>query len=575
MAEKRKTGCWVGLGIAVLVLVIAASAVWIAYTGLQAKRALESAADALSGAQSALLAGDVEAADTAVTEASVLTTDARAKTSDPVWSVVGAIPYLGATPRTVTLSSQAADDVISGALPKFVAAARVLDISTIKYADGTVDLARLPETSTQLASATADLEKAAQALAEAPTSGVIGVVSEAKEELSAEVDQALGVSTTAASLLGITPQLLGANGPQTYFVAFQSPVEIRGTGGFLGSFGILTMDGGKLVQKDVAGNSDLTNFPNPVVDMGPDYRDLYGEDSTEWVNMNMSPNFPYAGIQWQAAWQRQSGVTPAGVVSIDVSAMQSLLAATGPVTAPDGRKITADNAIPFFGNEIYREFANDNGAREDYQAEVATILLERVIGLEGKTQPIVEALTESVSGGHLQMWSGDPSIQSTLAATPIGGETPTASGPYAQLVLNNGGGNKLDYFLQRQLTYTSGKCEGDMRSSTITATLTNTVTEAAADGLPSRSGLVNRVLTYVHLPIGGGVTQVRIDGQPAQASFGREKDRTVALFILDLPPGDSVTVDLDVLEPVSDAAPVVPVQPMITEQETTVNWSGC
>ena len=575
MAEKRRTGCWVGLGIAVLVLVIAASAAWIAFTGLQAKRALESAADALSGAQSALLAGDVDAADTAVSEASVLTTDARAKTSDPVWSVVGAIPYLGSTPRTVTLSSQAADDVISGALPKFVAAARVLDISTIKDADGTVDLARLPETSAQLASATADLEKAAQALAEAPTSGVIGEVTEAKDELSAKVDQALGVSTTAASLLGITPQLLGENGPQTYFVAFQSPVEIRGTGGFLGSFGILTMDGGKLVSKEVASNSDLKNFPAPVVDMGPDYFELYGENSTDWVNMNMSPNFPYAGLQWQAAWRDQAGVTPSGVVAIDLSAMQSLLAATGPVTAPDGRQITAENVIPFLGYEIYIEFVDDNTARKDYQAEVATILLERVIGLEGSTQPLIEALTESVSGGHLQVWSGDPSVQSTLAATPLAGETSTAPGPYAELVLNNGGGNKLDYFLERKLSYTGGKCDGDMRSSTISATLTNTVTEEAAAGLPSLSGLVNRVLTYVHLPIGGGVTQVRIDGQPAQASFGREKDRTVALLVLDLPPGDSVTVDLDVLEPVSDAAPVVPVQPMITEQETTVNWSGC
>ena len=575
MAKKRRTGCWVGLGIVVVFVAIIASAAWIAFTGMQAKRALESAADALSGAQSALLAGNVDAADAAVTEASALTADARSTTSDPVWSVVGAIPYIGATPRTVTLSSQAADDVISGALPKFVEAARVLDISTIKDANGTVDLARLPETSAQLASATADLERAAQALADAPTSGVIGVVTEAKDELSAQVDQALGVSTTAASLLGIAPQLLGANGPQTYFVAFQSPVEIRGTGGFLGSFGILTMDAGKLVRKDVASNSDLKNFPAPVVDMGPDYRYLYGDNGAEWVNMNLSPNFPYAGIQWQTAWRDQAGETPAGVIAIDLSAMQSLLAATGPVTAPDGREITADNVIPFLGYEIYVEFVDDSTARKDYQAEIATILLERVIQLDGNTQPIIEALTESVSGGHLQIWSGDPGIQSTLATTPLAGQTPTAPGPYAQLVLNNGGGNKLDYFLARKVVYTGGKCEGDVRSSTIAATLTNTATVDSVAGLPSVSGLVNRVLTYVHMPVGSGVTAVRIDGQPAQATFGIEREHPVALLTLDLPPGGSVTVELDVAEPVSEVAPVVPVQPMITEQETVVNWPGC
>ena len=32
---------------------------------------------------------------------------------------------------------------------------------------------------------------------------------------------------------------------------------------------------------------------------------------------------------------------------------------------------------------------------------------------------------------------------------------------------------------------------------------------------------------------------------------------------------------LDVIEPLSDAAPVVPVQPMIQPQETVVEWNDC
>ncbi len=39
--------------------------------------------------------------------------------------------------------------------------------------------------------------------------------------------------------------LLGANGPQKWFVALQNGGESRGTGGLLGSFAVVDLDKGK------------------------------------------------------------------------------------------------------------------------------------------------------------------------------------------------------------------------------------------------------------------------------------------------------------------------------------------
>ena len=156
-SKRRRWWLWVTVGLGVVLLVLAAAGAWLAYTGIKAKNALQSAATALSNAQSALLEGDAAAADQAVTKASTLTGQARRSTSDPVWKVAGAVPLLGASPKAVTLSSQAADDVVSGALPQFVAAAKTLDISTIKAADGTVDLSRFPPAGEQLAGAQGSL----------------------------------------------------------------------------------------------------------------------------------------------------------------------------------------------------------------------------------------------------------------------------------------------------------------------------------------------------------------------------------------------------------------------------------
>ena len=396
---KRHAWRYVLLAVGVVLAVTVMAGAWIAYTGLQARDALVTAAEAVSGTQNALLGSDVAAAEASLTQASGLTAEAEAKTSDIVWKAVGALPVVGATPKAVTVTTEAANQVISESLPQFVQAAAILDVETIKNAEGKVDLTRLPPASQALAGAQASLEQAAATLATVPTEGVATQVSEGKAELTAKVDEALDISTTASTLLAVMPQMLGANGPQTYFVAFQSPVEIRGTGGFLGNYGVVTVADGELEQKDVKSNSNLQRFPWPVVDLGPDFLQLYGQDPALCQSMNMSPNFHCAGVQWATALQKQFGPQMAGVMGVDITALQYLIEATGPVTAPNGKVLTADNVVQYLGNDIYFKFADDNEAREKYQGQIATQLMDRVLALEGGTSALVKALKTSVSGG--------------------------------------------------------------------------------------------------------------------------------------------------------------------------------
>ncbi|WP_396229763.1 DUF4012 domain-containing protein, partial [Frankia sp. CpI1-P] len=57
--------------------------------------------------------------------------------------------------------------------------------------------------------------------------------------------------------------MLGANGPRTYFIAFQNNAEIKGTGGLLGVFGVLTANHGKVDLVRTASNTELRDFPLP------------------------------------------------------------------------------------------------------------------------------------------------------------------------------------------------------------------------------------------------------------------------------------------------------------------------
>ena len=319
-SKRRRWWLWVTVGLGVVLLVLAAAGAWLAYTGIKAKNALQSAATALSNAQSALLEGDAAAADQAVTKASTLTGQARRSTSDPVEGCRrGALARC--VPKAVTLSSQAADDGCPARYPSSSPRRRRSTSQPSKPpTDGRPPASHPPVSSSLVRRGS--LREAQSLMAQVPTSGVPGFVRTGTDELTAKVDEALGVSTTASSLLKVIPGMLGQSGPQTYFVGFQSPVEIRGTGGFPGTYGIPTVDKGKLTQRDTFANTTLVDPVRPSVNLGADYVNLYGADPL-WSNMNMSPNFPYAGVQWANGWKVQTGQQVAGAMAIDLTALRT------------------------------------------------------------------------------------------------------------------------------------------------------------------------------------------------------------------------------------------------------------
>ena len=67
-------------------------------------------------------------------------------------------------------------------------------------------------------------------------------------------------------------------------------------------------------------------------------------------------------------------------------------------------------------------------------------LLIGALSFVGDPRSLVKALTRSVSGRHLQIWSATPSAQSGLLPTPLAGATEGTTAPYLPLVLTNGAG---------------------------------------------------------------------------------------------------------------------------------------
>lgn len=185
------------------------------------------------------------------------------------------------------------------------------------------------------------------------------------------------------------------------------------------------------------------------------------------------------------------------------------------------------------------------------------------------------------------MWSASPTEQQLLEETPLAHVIPDDPAPYAQVVVNNLAGNKMDYYLKRAIEYAADGCDGDMRNSTITVRLSNTASDAPLPGyVGSAEGLADGV--PLNVPNGTMVTSVRViaskgsrllgvtsNGERTSATQTVERGHPTFEVQVAIPPGESGELTFRLSEPTSPGAPRVPTQPLIDTVTPRVSVPEC
>ena len=121
----------------------------------------------------------------------------------------------------------------------------------------------------------------------------------------------------------------------------------------------------------------------------------------------------------------------------------------------------------------YIRFADDQHARKQYLLDIASEVVKKMTGQVESPRQLLDALGKAVSEGRIAVWSSSPADQKLLEETPLAHIVPDDPAPYAAVVINNLGGNKMDYYLKRQIEY-SAEAVNETRKSTVTVRLTNT-----------------------------------------------------------------------------------------------------
>lgn len=436
-----------------------------------------------------LLAGDAVTAATSFREGRQMFERAGDRMAGLGVRATGWLPIIG---RTVDAVDVVAASAVTAADATIVLAGAAAEIpgglTGLAPTAGVVPIDRIPPLARAAREADGMVSAALSRLEQAPTSLLIGPVGPARRDAEVELGE-LRESIHAASLLlqGL-PAFLGAEGPQRYFFGAQNPAELRGTGGLIGAFSILELDGGRFRFSPFdpihsLAQPSLRSIPPPNDDYAANYNQ-FRRDGHFWTSINVMPDFPSVARAILTSYEAATGDGLDGVILADPFALVPLLRATGPVRLQRyGVEIDAGNVVDFTTNEAYSLFS-DPARRKRVLGDAAQAAFTRFVAQPSADFEDLNELIEAASAGHIRIFSEVPPMQEALRGTPAGGMLfpAGAEGNLLSVVVNSAAGSKVDFYQERDIRYSVELNDNGSATAVLNLTLSN---HAPKSGLPA------------------------------------------------------------------------------------------
>jgi hypothetical protein len=447
-ARRRRSRLWPWV-----VLVLAGLGAWTVFAAvqlLQARQDAQAGIERLERLRDTMTPDSLLAGDDLETlrAAEARFASAHGHATHPVLAPVRILPVVGRQVRSVDSLTAAATDVSDVAIEKIASARRLVDTTTTAPAERVAIVTEL----TTLAS-DADAELADVDLG--PSNGLIGPLQRAHRRFADELDSLRGSADNVRRAGASIESML--RGPRRYLVFAGNNSEMRvGAAGFL-SVGVLATADGQLQLGDIRSTTAYP-LPSGAIPLSGDMADNWGwlEPNAEWRNLSSSPHFDENAQLARQMWTAATGETVDGVVALDILALRALLVATGPVDV-EGKAITKDNVLRYLMREQYEGADGvSQGPRREFLSDVASAVVDRIEQGEWDVATLVAQLADAVEGRHLLVWSGDAQEQEGWEAVRAAGVMDDDS---LLLGLHNRGGNKLDQFLDVDVTMTTRRAD--------------------------------------------------------------------------------------------------------------------
>ncbi len=271
--------------------------------------------------------------------------------------------------------------------------------------------------------------------------------------------------SSIGSILMVAPDLLtsalGLEGEQSYLVLSQNSDELRPSGGYISTYGWLTIRSGRVVDYNYSATTQDSPNPPPQsmsdqVDV-PDWWIRYAQPIYAAWDGSWSPDFPTTAHM--AMWFYNEGNNPRspvdGVISIDIVAFEYILEALGQVVVPEYNVVVnTDN----FRDVVYdiRAFGEGDTPHKEFLAALYRQIFadwQAVTADPQKSSAILNVLLRALQEKHVMLYLVDENVNAAVKLLGWSGEQLDAVRGDYLMVVDSNLGNKSNSSIRRQIIY--------------------------------------------------------------------------------------------------------------------------
>lgn len=308
------------------------------------------------------------------------------------------------------------------------------------------------------------IKNAQQALDNINTDDFSGLLSSKVMIVNGLLAETIDQTAVALPLLKYLPDLAGLDQEKTYLVLFQNNMELRPTGGFIGSYGVVTVKNGEIVkiQTDDIYNLDKLSIGKLKVPP-PAPLATYGKQEYLFLrDANWSPDFPTAAqnIKWFWNEERKNAglppLQPDGIIAITPDFIANFLELTGPIEA-DGMTFDSKN----FASELeqavefkYAEKGIPANERKGIIGDLTSELMGRLLALSPQEMlGAWMAMKNNIKEKQVVVWLNDANLQAKIEQEDWSGKIKKSDSDYLYVVDANVVALKTDQVMKRNIKY--------------------------------------------------------------------------------------------------------------------------
>ncbi|MFA6587712.1 MAG: DUF4012 domain-containing protein [Patescibacteria group bacterium] len=337
---------------------------------------------------------------------------------------------------------------------------KAFNLGALKPEQKSLILKAIYEAQPDLQAAKASVDLAITNIEQIPNTGVVSqIASKVKtfKELLPQLQEGIAMAIPASKVI---PPLLGYPDQQNYLFLLQNNSELRPTGGFIGTYGILKIKDGEILSFTTDNVYNLDNKAKYLNITPPQPLIRYNRTS-KWFfrDSNWSPDFPTSAQEALSFYRKENGPERKidGVIAMDPEVFKNLLNLTGPITIGK-TKFTSENLVDelqyLTGFAYVDNKTVDTTQRKGVIGQLGKIMIDKVIHLSkdkySKAWVIFNNATEQK---HLMLWAANTNRQLTLEQLKWTGSIKDPVGDNLMVVDANIASLKTDPAVKRTITY--------------------------------------------------------------------------------------------------------------------------